>query len=152
MPIPEIEGQEMKPIDKFGKLFVENLRDRPLDYLQLLFDGMCKAADVQRLQSKVSSLSPDVKATVRELVEDLLTNAMHDILFAFQESHDDKTGIEIIVDGEPIAELSDGLHGEIFGEEGWIVRFSKFPSEAEINRSRQAEEQIRRMFGTGGTT
>jgi hypothetical protein len=75
---------------------------------------------------------------------------MHDLLFAFQEAHDRNTGIEIMVDGKPIAELSDGLHGEIFGETGWIVRYSEFPSEAEIALSRWAEKRIREMFGGEG--
>ena len=71
---------------------------------------------------------------------------MHDILFALQESHDCKSGIEIMVDGTAVGEHSDGLHGEIFGDEGWIVRFSSHPSPREIERSRQAERNIQETF------
>ncbi|MCR4415679.1 MAG: hypothetical protein NUV77_24975 [Thermoguttaceae bacterium] len=147
----EIERQKTKPLDKFGEFLVRHLRDKSLEYLQLMLEGRLRQPERQSLQSTVSSLTPDLKVAVCELVEDLLTNAMHDILFAFQEAHDNQTGIEIFVDGAPIAELSDGLHGEIFGEEGWIVRFSKFPSNTEVARSRWAEEQIKRMFGGSGT-
>ena len=52
-----------------------------------------------------------------------------------------------MVDGKPVAELSDGLHGEIFGDEGWIVRFSKHPAPEELRRSEQAERDIAEMFG-----
>jgi hypothetical protein len=142
----------MNPVEKFGKFFVENFRDKSLDYLQTMFDGGWKAPEIQPLQDKVSNLSLDLKATVRELVETLLTNAMHDLLFAFQESHDRQQGIEIMVGGQPVAGLSDGIHGEIFGEDGWIVRYSKFPSEVEIARSRWAEKEIKRMFGGGRET
>ena len=140
----------MKSLDKFGRFFVENFRDKALDHLQTMFDGKWKAPDLQPLQEKVSSLSTDLEETVRELVENLLTTAMHDVLFAFQESHDCDVGIEITVNGQPIAAVSDGLHGEIFGEEGWIVRFSKYPSKEEIARSRWAEQEIKRMFGNNG--
>jgi hypothetical protein len=140
---------DMRPLEKFGKLFVENVRDKPLAYLQLMFGGHWKAPALQPLQSKVSNLSPDLKALVSELAEDLLTHAMHDLLFAFQESHDGNTGIEIVVDGKPIAGLSDGLHGELFGKDGWIVRYSKFPSETELARTREAEEAIRKMLREG---
>ena len=136
----------MDPLEKFGKFFVGNVRDKSLEYLQFMFDGKWKALDLQPLQKRVSNLSPELKATVYELVEGLLTHAMHDLLFAFQEAHDRNTGIEIMVDGEPIAELSDGLHGEIFGETGWIVRYSGFPAEAEIALSRQAEEIIKEIL------
>jgi len=137
----------MKPLDTFGRFFVTNLRDKSLDNLQNLLDGHWKAPELQSLQSKLSSFSPDERVVVRELVETLLTDAMHDLLFAFQESHDCKSGIEITLNDAPVAALSDGLHGEIFGEDGWIVRFSKHPAEAEIARSRRAEEDIRRIIG-----
>jgi hypothetical protein len=52
----------------------------------------------------------------------------------------------LFVDGIEVAKLSDGLHGEIFGDEGWIVRYSKYPSDLEIERSRSAKEQIQAMF------
>ena len=135
----------MDPIEKFGKFFVENFRDKSLEYLLGMFDGKWKAPDLQPLQSKVSNLSPELKAVAYELTDGLLTHAMHDLLFAFQESHDCNTGIDIMVDAKPIAQLSDGLHGEIFGEDGWIVRYSKFPAEAEIARSRWAEETIKEI-------
>lgn len=137
----------MNPVEKFGKLFVENVRDKSLDYLQFMFDGRWKAPELQALQTRIASLTPDLKATVRELVENLLTHVMHDTLFALQECHDGNSGIEIMVDGQAIAGLSDGLHGEIFGEDGWIVRYSKYPSEAEVARSRWAENMIKELFG-----
>jgi hypothetical protein len=142
----------MKPLDKFGKFFVENFRDKSLDYLQTMFDGEWKAPELQSLQEKVCKLSPAQQATIRELVEALLTGAMHDVLFVLQEYHDCQQGIEIMVDGRPVAGLSDGLHGEIFGEDGWIFRYSKFPSDAEVERSRWAENEIKRMFGGDGKT
>jgi hypothetical protein len=52
---------------------------------------------------------------------------MHDFLFAVQELSDAGQQFEIRVDGENVASLSDGLHGEIFTEEGWIATYSKFP-------------------------
>ena len=30
--------------------------------------------------------------------------------------------------GENLAELSDGLCGELYGEDGWIERFSGYPA------------------------
>lgn len=135
----------MKPQDRFGKLIVESIRDSSLEYLQTMFDGEWKAPDLQPLQARVSSLNPDLKALVFELADDLLTHAMHDFLFAIQESHDGGTGIEVVVDGNEIAAQSDGLHGEIFGKDGWIVRFSKFPAENEIAGSLESEKFIAEM-------
>ena len=138
----------MNPMEKFGKFFVENCRDKALDHLRLILDGHWKTPELQRLQNKASSLSPELKATVYELADELLTQAMTDLLFAFHMSHDNNLGIEIMVDGKPIANLSDGLHGNLFGKEGWIVRYSKVPSEAETVRSLEFERFIKDMLKT----
>ena len=46
---------------------------------------------------------------------------MHDLLFALQEESDAAGAIRLFVDGQEVAKLSDGLHGEIFGKRRWIV-------------------------------
>ncbi len=53
----------------------------------------------------------------------------------------------MLFDGQDVAQISDGLHGEIFGDAGWITRFSKYPSQVEIERSKWAKEQIQKMVG-----
>ena len=136
----------MKPIDRFGKLLVEHFRDQSLEYLQGMFEGKWKAPDQQLLETKVFNLSTELKTTVFELVDDVLIRAMHDFLFAIQECHDHDMGIEVVVDGKPIAEQSDGLHGEIFERAGWIVRFSKFPAEKEIAGSLESAKFISEML------
>ena len=32
----------------------------------------------------------------------------------------------MIVDGKSVADLTDGLHGELFTEEGWLSKYSAF--------------------------
>jgi hypothetical protein len=43
-----------------------------------------------------------------------------------QDAHDRKLGVEVSVDGTSIAEVSDGLQGEPYGERGWIRRYSEY--------------------------
>ncbi len=83
---------------------------------------------------------------LRDLAEHMTTTGMHDLLFAFQEEADADGAIRLFVDGNEVAKLSDGLHGEIFGDEPWIVQYSSFASESQIALSRWAEEQIQEML------
>ena len=117
----------MSDLDKFGEFFVQNFRDKALQNLQFLFEQKWKAPSLQDLQGRLAALREAERDLVYELVDDILTTAMHDLLFAIQESHDFGEGIEVLVDGKPVAGLSDGLHGEIFCDNGWIKRFSKYP-------------------------
>ncbi len=133
-------------LDKFGEFIVQKLRDKMLHNLEMMMSGNWNAPDLRELQTKVSCITDAQKQTVRELAEELITVGMHDLLFALQEEADSGGAVRVLVDGNDVSQLSDGLHGKIFGDEGWIVRFSKYPSEAEFERSRWAEKQIEKMF------
>lgn len=52
-----------------------------------------------------------------------LVAALHSLLFTM--TGEDGTPA-IVVEGHDVAEDSDGLHGELFGEDGWLARFSKY--------------------------
>lgn len=134
-------------LDKFGALIVQKLRDSMLDKLEKLLRGESNARDDQQLQSQLAGFSEVQKQAVRDTVDQMIKAGMHDFLFAIQEDADANGPVKVLVDGQEVAKLSDGLHGEIFGDEGWIVRFSKHPCPSEIEGSKRAREFIAKMIG-----
>ncbi|WP_088341940.1 DUF6547 family protein [Robiginitalea sediminis] len=116
------------PLDKFGKLVVEKLRDKQIDAFQGLIKGKWRDKKSKELHAKLSKFTLNQKQVVADVLEEALENAMHDFLFAIQESNDLDDGLKVYMNGKNVAELSDGLHGEIFGEEGWVHRFSRHKS------------------------
>lgn len=113
-------------LDKFGKFIVQSLRDRAIEQNNQLLRSELAGAAIQELQRRVSLLNSDQKALLHDVVVDLIDTAMHDFLFALQEAHDNDAGIEIVVNGQNIAETSGMLNGEHLGPDGWISKFSRF--------------------------
>jgi hypothetical protein len=132
--------QMNEPLKNFGAFVVQNLRDKMLDDLEMILRGAYKAPDFEKLQESVATFSDFEKQVVRDIAENIITTGMHDLLFALQEESDADGAIRLFVDGKEVAKLSDGLHGEIFGEDGWIVRYSRYPSQQQTELSRWAEE------------
>jgi len=116
-----------EPLDKFGEFFVRNTRDKMLGDLDMLLRGAWKAPPLQALQAKLAGFTDAQKLVIREIAEHMTTAGMHDLLFALQEEADADGSVRVLVDGAEVAKLSDGLHGEIFNENGWIARFSEYP-------------------------
>ena len=116
----------MSALDSFGKFLVANLRDKALEQNAMLLEGTWKGKTIQTLQSRIADLPDGQKSLLREMVVDLIDTAMHDLLFAIQDAHDRDLGLEVLVDGENVADASGMLQGEHLGEGGWIQRFSKF--------------------------
>ncbi len=77
---------------------------------------------------KRSLIQPTLR---RQCIVSTLDDAIHDFLFALQVSCDLNRGIQVIVNGQNVAELSDGLNGEPYTEDGWYARYSSFGENGE---------------------
>lgn len=119
-------------LEKFGKFFIENSFNNGMWKLDNLISGELKA--YKKLQNEIKSLNKKQIETLKKCVVVALNATLHDLLFAFQEAHDLEKGIEITIDEKNIAELSDGLNGELYSDEGWFAKYSSYkgdPSEIE---------------------
>jgi hypothetical protein len=103
-----------------------NLRDKGIEFFDLLAKGHWKAERLRQIQSDVNRLSESHRSVMRRCMITTIDGAIHDFLFALQEFADFEDDIQVIVHGENIAKISDGLQGEIFGIDGWMAKFSAF--------------------------
>ena len=117
-------------LDKFGRFLIENSFNKGLNKIESLIKGELKT--YKNLQKEVSKFNNKQLVTLKRCFVTMFNEALHDLLFALQESYENNKDINIIVDGKNIAELSDGLNGELYSDEGWYVKFSNYkgdPSE-----------------------
>ena len=114
-----------KRLDKFGELVMTRMRDRAFDYIDEALKGEWKAPSLRKLQRALATLDTKQKDIVRRGVRAAVDKGIHDLLFALQETGDEDE-ISVMIDGKKITDLSDGLHGEPFGAEGWQGRFSEY--------------------------
>ena len=113
-------------LNKFGEFLIENMRDKGINLAEGLLINHWKAPELLNLQIELQSFSDNQKEIVRQVVIKSIDNAIHDFLFAISEQADFDNEIQIVVDNQNIVELSDGLHGEAYGEDGWYEKFSKY--------------------------
>jgi hypothetical protein len=116
----------MEHLELFGKELIENVRDESMDeYLMIKF-GKMKSSDAKALTALISSFSSEDVKKLDKIVLDLTDRVLHNVLRMFDESGDfaivSKKSAE---PDEDIAQLSDGLSGELYGDNGWLNRFSK---------------------------
>lgn len=109
----------------FGSLIAKKLRDAGIKDAEFLLAGRWKTPSLRGLQSELSALDPQQRDLVRRVVVHVMTSATHDFLFSLQEAADDEA-VRILVGDVDVAKASDGLHGEIFGPDGWFAQFSDY--------------------------
>ena len=109
-------------LDEFGELFMRDVRDTAIHSVKALVSGTLKGETARALQPRLAALGNRV--TLEEFGVDIVNHVVFKILWFFVAHEEYRL---IAPSGRNIAELSDGLHGEIFTEDGWIARFSDDP-------------------------
>ncbi|GAB5555346.1 MAG: hypothetical protein Sapg2KO_49370 [Saprospiraceae bacterium] len=113
-------------LDKFGAFFIQNLLDKGLESFFALANNQLNSPSTEEIRNNYQKFTPDQQALIEKIVIKVLLSAKHDFLFALQKKYDSKNDIQFLIDGVEVAKLSDGLHGELFSEDGWIKQFSAY--------------------------
>ena len=110
-----------KSLDFFGEILMNRVRDEAIDDWERIIEGQMKDEESVQIHK---SLSDKEKELIRRLVPKIVDTTLHHLLWTLEQ--DDS--LELLVNSgtkkENIAEISDGLTGELYTEDGWIYRFS----------------------------
>lgn len=115
-----------KNLDDFGEFIVQQMRDKGIEFYDKLEKGSWRAPSLMAIQESLNMFEEEQLVILRKCVIETLDTALHDFLFALQENHENEGTVQLLVNSEDIAGLSDGLNGELFSEDGWISKYSKY--------------------------
>lgn len=118
-----------KALDKFGKVLVEKVRDEAIDVMCLVLRGQMNSQESKELYAEARFLSPEQINLVERFIRHTVDNTLHHFLWMIEQEDDVDLVVYETDDKKPISlkEISDGLCGEPYTEDGWIERFSQFP-------------------------
>ncbi|MGY3778402.1 hypothetical protein [Isobaculum melis] len=113
---------ENQGLNLFGEKFMKEVRDASFKKMQWLKDGQAKAPAALLLQEQLKRFTDEEQAFIFRLIKESVDETIFNTLFFFEENQE---AIEISVEGQSLVELSDGLAGELFSEDGWIAKYSE---------------------------
>lgn len=108
-------------LDDFGSALMRRVRDRSLGRYENIQRGALKSQRAVELHDLLSEFDEQQKKVIKTLITESIDNTLFNFLFMFEEDEDK----EIVVADVNISEISDGLAGELFSQDGWITRFSQ---------------------------
>lgn len=103
--------------------FLMTVRDHAIANGVALLEGRLSAPADQEI-ARFASRLPD------EMRQPLVAAIVDNVLVALLSALDEDSDVQLIADGTSVADESDGLAGELFGERGWIARMSRYPPSA----------------------
>jgi hypothetical protein len=106
---------------------MSGVRDEAIDHIERIIDGRMKgrdAVDIRLLLQKQQQCESLLKVLLPYVVDVTL----HTCLSLF-EQEDHLRLMARAADGDlvDVAEISDGLAGELYSEDGWIAKYSRYP-------------------------
>lgn len=118
-------NMERQVLDFFGQVLMSRIRDEAIGNWQAKFQGEMKDDESKKIVEALSTFSAEQVELIMELVPKIVDTTLHHLLWTLEQEED----INVVVQMEEnkvinIREVSDGLCGELYTEDGWIARFS----------------------------
>ena len=109
-------------LNEFGKILITEVRDGTIDSMNKMIDGTMKGTTVKLIRKKIAILNNEQIEILKWLIPEIVDFSLDSMLFMF-EGHPD---LQLVFQGVDLKEVSDGLSGELYTEDGWIQKFSKY--------------------------
>ena len=109
-------------LDEFGKILIKEVRDNVVNAMNERIDGERKGITAQLIQKKIAILNNEQIEILKWLIPEIVDFSLDSMLFMF-EGHPD---LQLVFQGVDLKEVSDGLSGELYTEDGWIQKFSEY--------------------------
>lgn len=114
-----------KEINYLGDFIMKHFRDVALDCAEGLCEGRFDSPGHRRFQEEIAVLSDSEKKLIQQTLAYCIDGGLNDFLFHLDKETRTKKRIQVLLDGVSCSELSEGLHRELHGPEGWIASYSK---------------------------
>lgn len=108
-------------LDEFGEIFISEVRDRTIRIFDKTINGFMKSASSQALYHEVQKLDDSQRELIKKIISRVTDLCLHNMLCMFE----DYDNMNLLMYGDNIKEVSDGLAGELYTEDGWIEKYSK---------------------------
>ena len=113
-------------LDLFGRLLITKVRDEAISDWRMIIGGSMKGETSVKVREMLAPFSEQQRNVVISLVPKVVDTVLHHLLWTLEQTNEVKIGV--LAHNQEVAslkEVSDGLAGELYSDDGWIARFSK---------------------------
>ncbi|WP_297422742.1 hypothetical protein [Clostridium sp.] len=112
-------------LDYFGEKLMLCVRDETIIKWDMILDGKMKGITAQQVSEKMINFNREQIEVLKWLIPKIVDTNIHKFLAMLEEHNEIKVEIYDGQNNNNINEISDGLAGELYTEDGWIKRFSE---------------------------
>lgn len=113
-------------LDHLGQRLMHEVRDRAIVQWDHTIEGRIRGVMGRAAAEKLAGLQPEHVEALRWLIPRIVDTTLHHVLWWLEG--DESVDLVVLAGTEGSAsarDTSDGLCGELYTEDGWIMRFSR---------------------------
>ena len=115
-------------LDYFGQKFIKHVRDQAIFEFESTLSGKMKSERAIKLSNELKSLYENQIDILRKAIFMSIDSAIYNTLDMLEQNEE---SMKLLIskegnDERNVVKISDGLSGELFTEDGWIAKFSKY--------------------------
>ena len=113
-------------LDHLGQRLMHQVRDRAIVQWDQTIEGRTRGVMGRAAAEKLARLQPEHIEALRWLIPRIVDTTLHHLLWWLERDESVDLVVQTGLEGSASArEMSDGLCGELYTEDGWIMRFSQ---------------------------
>ena len=113
-------------LDAFGKTLVTRVRDKSISEWKGIVTGHVKGETAEHSRALLKRPGTECGAAFVSLLPQVVDTVLHHLLWTLEQSEEITVAVQVGKERvENVNDASDGLSGELYGQEGWIAKFSK---------------------------
>lgn len=114
-----------KVLDFLGQTIMHKVRDVTISNIDMIINGKMKGDEAKAIREMLVDFNPKQIEILKRIIPRIVDRTLHNFLWMIEQEDD----IDLLINSESgflsAKELSDGLTGELYSDEGWIAKFSK---------------------------
>lgn len=121
-----VQNNSQTALQLFGQLLMNKVRDEAITDWKMIIDGRMKDEASAKTREILSSFTIEQRAILQLLIPEIVDTVLHHLLWALEQQKN--VHIRVTIDNQEfpsLKDISDGLPGELYTDDGWIARFSK---------------------------
>lgn len=123
-----IEFYKEKLLENFGETYISETRDIVFRQFIKTINNQMKSEFDKKLFSIFQNTTEEEKKQLCNCVLSVIDSSLHHFLWMIEQSDDFDLIAKTDEGNISLKEVSDGLCGELYTEDGWISKYSKYPN------------------------
>ncbi|CAM4503942.1 hypothetical protein FHS16_004556 [Paenibacillus endophyticus] len=109
-------------MDFLGQVLMSGVRDQSISFWDKLIEGKMRGSMSKKISESYSTEQLEI---LTDIISQVVDTTLHNLLWTIEQEDQIHLKVQLDEDAIDIKEASDGLAGELYTEDGWIIKYSE---------------------------